>query len=98
MLPVTLRPATCWMEMNMAKKKEKIIWVDDSRTIADMSGVGTPRPGKADSNPHGKPLKAGYPLKEHLKTFFDAMGFMFLPTMAIAGLLALTFFIVYILL
>ena len=82
----------------MAKKKEKIIWVDDGRTIADMSGLGVTRPGKTDSNPHGKPLKAGHPLKEHLKTFFDAMGFMFLPTMAIAGLLALTFFIVYILL
>ena len=84
--------------MPMTKKKEKIIWVDDGRTIADMSGIGTTRPANSESNLHGRPLKAGYPLKEHLKTFFDAMGFMFLPTLAIAGLLALTFFIVYILL
>ena len=82
----------------MGKKKEKIIWVDDGRTIADMSGISSK--GYIDKNVsnHGKPLKAGYPLKEHLKTFFDAMGFMFLPTLAIAGLLAVTFAIVYFLL
>ena len=31
----------------MAKKKEKIIWVDDGRTVADMSGVGSALNGKA---------------------------------------------------
>ncbi len=82
----------------MTKKKDKIIWVDDGRTIADMSGVG--RKGYTDPNTqkYGKPLKAGYPLKEHLRTFFDAMGFMLLPTLAICGLLALVFLIVYFLL
>lgn len=98
MHPDILPPATCWIKKTMAKKKEKIIWVDDGRTIADMSGIS--RKGYTDPNTqkHGKPLKAGYPLKEHLRTFFDAMGFMLLPTLAIAGLLAVTFAIVYILL
>ncbi len=79
-------------------KKEKIIWVDDGRTIADMSGVS----GKAntDSNrwKYGRPSRYSAPLKEKLGTFFDAMGFMFLPTLAIVGLLCAVFAIVYILL
>ena len=75
-------------------KKEKIVWIDDGRTIADMSGL-SPR---KESHKHGRPSRYSAPLKEKLGTFFDAMGFMLLPTLAIVGLLCLTFLIVYILL
>ena len=79
-------------------KKEKITWVDDGRTIADMSGVG----GRGYTDPkeskYARPSRYSAPMKEKLRTFFDAMGFMLLPTLAIVGLLCLTFLIVYIIL
>ena len=82
----------------MAKKKEKITWVDDGRTIADMSGIGGR--GHADPNTfaHGNPSRYTAPIKEELQTFFDAMGFMLLPTLAIVGLLCVTYLIVYLIL
>lgn len=82
----------------MAKKKEKIILVDDGRTIADMSGVGPLRGGPPKESADRKPLKYRAPLKEQLRTFFDAMGLMLLPTMAIVGMLLVIFLIMYIIL
>ncbi len=77
--------------MTMGKKKEKIVWVDDGRTIADMSAVpGSTHPRKSS------PFSAS--MKDKLTTFFDAMGFMLLPTLAMVGILAVAFLIVYILL
>ena len=80
------------------KKKEKITWVDDGRTIADMSGIGRKGYTDPNTNRHGRPSRYHAPLKEQLRTFFDAMGFMLLPTLAIVGLLIVTFLIVYLLL
>lgn len=79
------------------KKKEKITYVDDGRTIADMSGIGSRgyTPPKKDG--YAKPLRYLSPLREQLRTFFDAMGFMLLPTMAIVGILLLAFAIIYLL-
>lgn len=64
----------------MGKKKEKIIYIDDGRTIADMSGVsgGMPRPKR----PAGTPRAT---LKEQLGTFWAAMKMMLLPTLVVAG-------------
>ena len=74
----------------MAKeKKEKITYIDDGRTIADMSAFGA-RPKM--SNLFG----SGW--KEKFRTLFETMGLMFLPTMAIIGLVCLLFLLVYILL
>lgn len=83
----------------MAKKKEKIVWVDDGRTIADMTGIGPVgyRPQK-QSQAGSKPMKYRAPLKEQLCTFFDVMGMMLLPTLAIVGLLCVLFLIMYIIL
>ena len=82
----------------MAKKKEKIIWVDDGRTIADMSGVGPMRSIFPKEPAERKPLKYRAPLREQLRTFFDAMGLMLLPTLAIIGMLLVVFLIMYIIL
>lgn len=82
----------------MTKKKEKIIWVDDGRTIADMSGVSRKGYTGTDHGKYGRPSRYSAPLKEKLRTLFDAMGFMLLPSLAIIGLLCATFLIVYILL
>ena len=72
----------------MAKKKEKIVWVDDGRTVADMSGVSS----ALNSSPKApKTVRAYSPLREKLRTFFDTMGFMLLPTLCIMALVAAAF-------
>lgn len=79
------------------KKKEKVTYIDDGRTIADMSGINGRgyTPPKKDG--YAKPVRYRAPLREQLRTFFDAMGFMLLPTLAIVGILILAFAIVYLL-
>lgn len=75
----------------MAKKKEKIIYVDDGRTVADMSGVsGGFRTAKPAA---GRPRAS---LKEQLGTFWGAMKMMFLPMLAVVGGIMLIFVIVLI--
>ena len=59
------------------KKKEKVIYVDDGRTIADMSGLRTGL--RLKSNPYRPPLK----FKDVLKTYFSAVKMMFMPIMDI---------------
>lgn len=90
MLPVTLRPATCWMEMNMAKKKEKIIWVDDGRTIADMSGVGR-RSRLTDRNPYRPSPK----FKDVWKTYWNAVRMMIKPMLVVIAALAVAYLLAY---
>ena len=78
----------------MAKKKEKIVWVDDGRTVADMSGVSS----ALNSSPKApKTVRAYSPLREKLRTFFDTMGFMLLPTLCIMALVAAAFLIFWLL-
>ena len=75
----------------MAKKKEKIIYIDDGRTIADMSGVGGSRiPRRESWMPHAS-------LKEQLGPFWNAMKLMFLPTLAVCGGIVVIYIVLYIL-
>lgn len=76
------------------KKKNKTVYVDDGSSIADMSGVG-------GSSPRGRYNSGSRPrasFKEQFKTYTDAVKMMFLPMLAVLGILALAFLIVYILL
>ena len=76
----------------MGKKKEKITYVDDGRTIADMSGVG------GFTAPEKRPRY--YPrasLKEQLKTFFGAMRMMFVPMLVVTAGILLIYVILYVL-
>lgn len=73
----------------MAKKKEKIKYIDDGRTIADMSGVHTgPR---LRSNPYRPPLK----FKEVVKTYFAALKLMFMPMLAMVVGICVIYMILY---
>ena len=72
------------------KKKEKVRYIDDGRTIADMSGVGGMR--------YGGGYKPRASLREQKNTFFAAQRKMFLPMLAVIGLLTAIFLIAYILL
>lgn len=80
------------------KKKEKIIYVDDGRTIADMSAIN----GKKTEKGEKKAPKANYlgraSLKEQFETYIGAVKMMFLPMLAVLGLLAVAFIILYLIL
>ena len=60
----------------MSKKKEKIQYVDDGRTIADMSGVSGPRL----SRKYGQPRAS---LKEQWQPYKAAVKMMFMPMLVV---------------
>ncbi len=78
---------------NKKKKKNKPIYIDDGSTISDMSGVGRSKAPKRDVSyrPHAS-------FKEQFQTYRDAVKMMFLPMLAVLGIIALAFLIVYIIL
>ncbi len=74
--------------MSKKKKKEKITYIDDGRTIADMSSVGgTKRGGGARGS-----------LKEQKATFFKAMRMMFVPMLIVMGFITIAYLIAYLML
>ena len=63
--------------MGNRKKKEKITYVDDGRTLADMSGISSgPR---LSSNPYRPRPK----VKEVWKTYWGAVKMMFTPMLVV---------------
>lgn len=75
----------------MAKKrKEKITYIDDGRTIADMSNVGSG--SRLPSRPHYVPRA---PFKEQAKTFFGAMKMMFTPMLVVIVAICVLYMILY---
>ena len=80
------------------KKKEKIIYVDDGRTIADMSAVDGKRSNSGKGNKERKFTPPRATFKEQLETYFGAVKLMFLPMLAVLGIIALAFLILYFLL
>ena len=79
------------------KKKQKTVYIDDGSTVADMSGVGGARRKTADSNKGGA-SRPRATFKEQWQTYTDAVKLMFLPMLAVLGIIALAFLIVYIIL
>ena len=73
----------------MAKKKEKVKYIDDGRTIADMSGLRN-RP-RLNSNPYRPPLK----LKEVVKTYFSAVKMMFVPMLVVIVGICVIYMVLY---
>ena len=71
------------------KKKEKITYIDDGRTLADMSGVSGPRMT-------GNRLSSGNRYKEAWKTYWMAVRMMFLPMLATIGAICIIFGILYV--
>lgn len=72
----------------MAKKqKEKVIYIDDGRTIADMSNVSS---SGLHKRVPGRPRAS---FKEQWSTYWGAVRMMFLPTLVIAGALIVMFLI-----
>ena len=84
---------------NQKKKREKIIWIDDGSTVADMSGVGRGLGGNRPNKP--KPAtKKGKPMnrfQECAATYFGAVKMMFVPMLVVLGIICLVFLILWIL-
>ena len=71
--------------------KKKTVYIDDGRTLADMSALGGGKQ-KAPKN------EGGNSFKEQFKTFTDAQKAMLLPMLAVLGIIAIAFLLVYIIL
>ena len=73
----------------MAKKK-KTVWVDDGRTIADMSGIDHPRLSRSKYAP-------GSSAKDKWSTYWNAVRMMFVPmlvTMTAIGVIYLVIWLI----
>ena len=88
------------------KKREKVVWVDDGRTIADMSNLPTRGISRSlsDANPKRRMSeserrfnRSGLINKDHLATYLAAVRMMFLPMLATIGIISLAFLILYVL-
>ena len=77
-------------EKKEKKKKEKVVYVDDGRTIADMSNVKGGGASKLFSDTPS--YSTG---KEKWTTFFDAFRMMLLPTLVFVGGMAVVYGLVY---
>ena len=70
----------------MGKKKEKITYIDDGRTIADMSGVSGGFSHKTRPDWHPGPK-----FTDVWKTYWNAVRMMFLPMLAVIGAICVIF-------
>ena len=74
---------------NKKKKKEKVTYVDDGRTIYDMSALGGGNRG----------LRVGKgSFKDQARTYFTAMRQMIIPMFITIGIICLVFGILWVLL
>ena len=76
----------------MGKKKEKIRYVDDGRTIADMSGLSGPRLG--NRNPY-RPRPSA---KEVWSTYWNAVKMMIGPLIVVVTGIGVVYMILWFLL
>ncbi len=78
------------MSKDKKKKKQKVKYIDDGRSIADMSALNG---GKKHSQG-----RASGSFSDQAKTFFGAMRMMFKPMLVAMGIITAAFFIMWVLL
>lgn len=71
--------------MKEKKKKEKITYIDDGRSLADMSGVS--------GGMHFSKQNTVSSFKAQWSTYWGAVKMMFLPMLVIVGFLLVVFLI-----
>ena len=76
-------------------KKEKIVWVDDGSTVADMSGVGRKprRDAGADATRKGK--KPPSRMRDCANTYVATMRMMIVPMLVTMGIICLVFLLLW---
>lgn len=79
-------------------KKEKPIYIDDGRTIADMSSLSKGQ-GKQKNTDNGRagnrPAAQSSKWREYRQTYFAAVRMMFLPMLVTIGIISVAFFIMW---
>ncbi len=81
-----MQHVTCWISVMKKRKKEKVIYVDDGRSIADMSGVS----GGLDWTKKG----TSSPMSDIWRTYWSAVKMMFKPMLVVVGFILAAFLIV----
>jgi len=76
-------------------KKEKITYVDDGRTIADMSGISGGRSTRDDDFVYHGKGQVGNSFKDRWHTYINAVKMMIAPMLVTIGFLILAFVLVY---
>ena len=71
------------------KKKEKVVYVDDGRTIADMSGIDKPRLTRSRYVP-------GSSAKDKWDTYWNAVRMMFIPMLVTLTALGVIYMIMWV--
>jgi hypothetical protein len=76
-------------------KKEKIIWVDDGSTVADMSGVGR----KPRRDPRSEAARSGKKPPSRMRacadTYFATMRMMVKPMLITIGIICAVFLLLW---
>lgn len=70
------------------KSKKKITYIDDGRTIADMSALDGAKANR-------KKEKSSF--KSQWQTYWDTVKLMFVPMLIVLGIIAIAFGVVYLL-
>ncbi len=79
------------------KKKQKVTYIDDGRTIADMSGTSKPGAILGGRNSSGQNKRRGT-ARQQFNTYVSAMRQMVLPMFIVMGIITVAFLIMYLLL
>ena len=84
--------------MKEKKKKEKIVYIDDGRTIADMSGVSRslkgPKKDKKKKEPYTpRNLTGRGTLRDQWETYKNAVKMMFIPMLVVLAAIFLIFLV-----
>lgn len=74
-------------EKKKKNKKEKVRYIDDGRTIADMSNV---RGGISQNRNTPSPK-----FRDAWKTYWSAFRMMLIPTLVVVGIICLAYLIMY---
>ena len=85
---------------NKKKKKQKTVYIDDGRTIADMSGVSRPSLfGSVEDRSQGAP-KSAPRVKGMTKfeTYKNAVKMMIVPMLVTIGIITLAYLLMYLML
>lgn len=77
--------------MGIRKKKEKVIYVDDGRSLADMSGVTSP-------GLSGNSARYRASFKEQWQTYWSAVKMTVKPMLLVIAALCIAYGILYLLL
>ena len=87
-------------EKREKKKKEKVVYVDDGRTIADMSVLDSAkRRGLGSTQNTSRPPRASRPrFKDCFRTYIESVKLMIVPMLVVLLIIAALFLILSLLL